>query len=57
MPEERIPEIPKALLEWLDRVTPFPSMTDSDRDIHAKLGKRDLIDKLRVHFKQQNETK
>lgn len=55
---ERIPHVPKELLEYLETICPdsSPRLSDTDREIWFKAGKVDLVRHLRSVFDEQNET-
>lgn len=53
-----VPEIPKPLLEWLEKSYPDRAIpiTIPPREADVKLGKIELVRDLRELFRQQQET-
>ncbi len=52
------PEIPAALLSFLDGLYPesCPSLKDDERTVWFKAGQRDVVNTLRFHKQQQEES-
>lgn len=57
MTPNRVPPIPREILEYLERIFPdkAPDLSDSDREVWAKAGEQRVIRKLRAEFSIQNQ--
>lgn len=52
----KTPVIPKALIEYLERLYPdrTPDLTDSDRMVWYNAGRVSVVRKLRAEYEKQN---
>jgi len=51
------PPIPRELLEWLEGIFPdrTPAITDTDREVWAKVGEQRVLTKLRHEYASQTK--
>ena len=55
---DKLPVVPKELIEYLDKICPdsSPRLVDGEREIWFKAGKVNLVRHLKSIFEEQNET-